>query len=329
MERNDGNPGGGGGHGRPGLSREANLTILTISLFLIAIGAYGLFSNKHASLIFSIFAIVGVLFPVLQFFFVFPVLPISGDSRPDLTFSSRGTFGAPLSSRSSVQKAVKIPVFYGLAFVIAGFLSIAEAMIVFAGGTNSDPVVFTNTVIAGVIANCLVAFGLPGFHALQANKGGNLSLIGSALLAAGAIAGILGFWLREDALAEGIGTTPNSYHQLALTTNAVNMLGSLFIAIAILSAAVYPGWTAGVKVLGEFLSFVFIALNGNYGAFMLNVYRFNLLLQGTVALVFGWYMITRQISSTGPARTANERYLGLIDDCKIAVLYLCCALITV
>ena len=99
------------------------------------------------------------------------------------------------------SKTVKIPAAYGLAFLVAGFLGIIQVMIAFTGGVVSNPEVSVNIVIAGVIANSLLAFGFPGFHALQADRGGYLSLLVSAILAAGSIAGCLLLWLREAALS--------------------------------------------------------------------------------------------------------------------------------
>jgi hypothetical protein len=284
---------------KTGLSRSANRLIFALSLGLIAIGAYGLFASKHAALIFSIFAVAGLIIPALSLFIAFPIWPIAEESRPAAGAAPAAGLSPPPSRPATLTATrvttAKLPVAYGLAFSVAGVLLILNSMIAFSGGTYSSPEIFANAAICGIIADALLAFGFPGFHALQASKGGYTSLIGSALGVATAIAAILDLWLREDALADGIGTTPSSYHSLALTLQAVGMFASVLIAIAIIKAGVYPPWTAGAKLLDAFLSLVFIMLNGNYGAFMLTVYRLDGLLQGAVLLVFARRMLDLQV----------------------------------
>jgi hypothetical protein len=288
-----------GGPLKTGLSRSTNRMIFALSLGLIAIGAYGLFASKHAALIFSIFAVAGLIIPALSLFIAFPIWPITEESHAPSNAPPAG-LGAqpsrPTTSTATRATGPKLPVAYGLAFLVAGFLFIVDSMIVFSGGIYSNPEVFTNSMICGIIADSLLIFGFPGFNALQGPKGGNISLIGSALGVTTAIGAILELWLREDALADGIGTTPGSYHNLALTVEAVGMLGSVLIAIAIINSGVYRRWTAGAKLIDAFLALVFILLGGNYGAFMLTVYRLDELLQGAVLLVFGWRMLDLQIN---------------------------------
>jgi hypothetical protein len=197
---------------------------------------------------------------------------------------------------ASGRPTAGIPAAYGLAFLLAGVLGIFQQMVLFSGGVISDSEVFTNAVISGVIAGVLVAYAFPGFHALQAAHGGYASLVGSALGATAAILGILLLWIREDALAIGIGTTPGSYLGLALTVSGLDVIGSVLLAIAIKKAGVYPRWTVAAKLIGAFLALVFILLDGNYGAFMLNIYRLNGLLQAAAALAFGWRMINLRIT---------------------------------
>jgi hypothetical protein len=284
---------------KTGLSQSTNRVIFALSLGVIAIGAFGLFANKHAALIFSIFAVAGLMIPALSLFIAFPILPIAEEPHPaPNTAPSAGPGTQPPRAATSAamrSTTAKLPAAYGLAFLVAGLLLIVDSMIAFSGGIDSSAETFTNGMICGIIADALIVFGFPGFHALQALKGGYVSLIGSALGVTVSIAAILDLWLREDALADGIGTSPGSYHSLALSLNAVAMFGSVLIAIAIINAGVYPRWTAGAKVIDAFLSLVFILLHGNYGAFMLTVYRLDELLQGAVVLVFAWRMLGLQI----------------------------------
>jgi hypothetical protein len=280
---------------KTGVGRSANRVIFTLSLALISVGAYGLFANKHSSLIFSIFAVAGLVIPVLSVFIAFPILPVANESRRAPDAAVLAGLGVRLLRPSTATEArsasTRLPSAYGLAFMFAGFLSIVESVVLFTGGIYSSPEVFTNSIIIGVTANVLVAFGFPGFHALQAAKGGYVSLIGSAFGVTAAIGGTLDLWLREDALADGIGTTPASYHSLALTVQAVGMFSAVLIAISITSAGVYPRWTAGAKCMTAFLSLVFILLDGNYGALMLTVYRLDGLLQAAALLAFSWHML--------------------------------------
>lgn len=287
---------------KTGLSRNANRVIFALSLVIVVIGAFGLFANKHASLIFSIFAVAGLIIPILSLFTAFPIWPIAEESRPasgDATFAGTERLRArprPVTPTAMATVNAKIPVAYGLAFSAAGFLSIIEGMINLSGGLYASPETFTNAVVCGIIGSVLLAFGFPGFHALQAVRGGSASLIGSVLGVTAAAGGILDLWLREDAFADGISTSPASYHSVALTTEAVAMFGSVFLAIAIANAGVYPRWTAGAEVIGAFLALVFILLDGNYGAFMFTVYRLDELLQGAVLLAFSRRMLDLKIN---------------------------------
>jgi hypothetical protein len=284
---------------KTGLSHSTNRTIFRLSLVIIAIGAYGLFANKHSSLIFSIFAVGGLIIPALSLFIAFPIWPIAEESRPTSTGAPSADLGAP--SRPATPTATrattaKLPAAYGLAFSAAGFLSIIEGMINLSGGNYTSPETFTNAIVCGIIGSALLAFGFPGFHALQAARGGYSSLIGSVLGVTAALGSILDLWLREDAFADGISTSPASYHSVVLTTEAVGMFGSVLIAIAIANAGVYPRWTAAAQLINAFLALVFILLDGKYGAFMFSVFRLNELLQGAVVLVFAWRMLDLRVN---------------------------------
>jgi hypothetical protein len=291
--------GRGAGELRAGLSRETHRVIFIFSLALVAFCSYGLFTNHHEALIVSIFAVLGASVAVLQLFVAFPLLPVMTEpvAHPGASHHPPGAPAPKTADWGSLRSAARIPVVYGLAFLVAGVLSIFQQMIIFSGGVVSDNEVFTNAVISGVIVGVLVAFAFPGFHALQAARGGYASLVGSALGATAAILSVLLLWIREDALVIGIGSTPGSYLGLALPVNGLDMIGSVLLAIAIKNARVYPRWTAAAKLIGAFLAFVFILLNGHYGAFMLNVYRLNGLLQGAAFLTFGWYMVSFQIKA--------------------------------
>lgn len=294
-----GSAGRGTGELKAGLSRETYRIIFVLSLTLVAFCSFELFTNHHEALIVSVFAVLGASTAVLQLFVAFPLLPVMAEpgAHPGVSHHAPGVPASRAAEWASARPTARIPVVYGLAFLVAGVLDIFQQMVLFSGGVISDNEVFTNTVISGVIAGVLVAFAFPGFHALQAARGGYASLVGSALGATGAILGILLLWIREDAMAIGIGTTPGSYLGLALSVNGLEMIGSVLLAIAIKNAGVYPRWTAVAKLIGAFLALVFILLDGHYGAFMLNVYRLDGLLQGAAFLAFGWRMASLRITS--------------------------------
>src|SRR5579863_5316604 len=108
---------------KTGLSQSTNRVIFALSLGVIAIGAFGLFANKHAALIFSIFAVAGLIIPALSLFIAFPILPIAEEPHPP--YAGPGT-RPPRAATSTAARSTtaKLPAAYGLAFLVAGILFI-------------------------------------------------------------------------------------------------------------------------------------------------------------------------------------------------------------
>lgn len=146
----------------------------------------------------------------------------------------------------------------GLATIIAaGMWILTEIMEIVNSGFT--PVQLTLTLIAFVI----LPFGVLGFHAAQAARGGWMSLIGAVCLASSFIVWS-GFTMLEMVLKAGIETNIASGSNVEKTLLGIGILlmlvGQTVLGIAVMRADLFPRWTGIILILGAALCLVSLFL---------------------------------------------------------------------
>jgi hypothetical protein len=295
------------------LKRLTSWLVLLAGLALFTIGAYLLILHKReANLVASLCTLAGLFISLLQLFITFPVFSLARDPRsssaaaaPRQATAAAGKPAGPQkpaepAPASSAQQPQQVPLVYGLAFMAGAILSCMGALWLLKGGSHPTFSDVNNYAIATVASSLVITLGLPGFHALQAAKGGYISLSGCVMSATSSILGGLLTWRLVDQVDKGRFILPPSYHDLAVLSTWASIVAVCLISIAILRAGVYPRWTAAAGLIGVLLSVVWLA--GHHGKIETVANGLDGMVGSVTYIVFAWYMVKRQLSLVLPVR---------------------------
>lgn len=224
--------------------------LFTIGLVLIGIGSYGLLTKSAWSdTASSIFTIFGVMMSFSQLFLKLPVsATVSGSSiTAPPPPSSKGVTTASTLNVSRTYRGSGIALLLGgLCLGVQGFLSL------------SNPSGILLNLTLELIVGALILCGLPGLQAKQSSKSGWIGTVSVAIIVAAWLINMLMCIIYIANFNPGA-LIPSSITTLYNINFYFIIVGDILFGIAIIRAAVYPGWT-GTAVIVVGIASLMVAL---------------------------------------------------------------------